>query len=378
MLTWIYNGFQKFARIYMFEAKYLEIANKLEARINSCHWKGRLPGVAVLSKEFGANSRTVSKALKVLSDKGKITIKPSSGSFICPEKTERTYGVIGVLGLIRRNQRQLGLDNIEEVAKSYNYYVLSVEHCNEIFKAKPGLLLKIPVDGLIFSNSLLTPEIVKHLNQADIPFVSTNRISEIPGINWVDFDHIKAQKNILEHLLSLGHRRIALVSYHPTIEEHARRMKNVFRETLEPLGLYDPVLYIDDGDMMDYYRRYGEHYSTMYGMEKGSYLMSHKHRPTAAVVYGYDMAHGFCHQAQKMGLKVPEDISVIGISQNQQEAERESFLTLIVGDVCKRSARAAEILLKVIESPHGEPVQELIGMDLLPRKSVCACKIQEQ
>ena len=107
----------------MFEAKYLDVADELESKIASRQWKRRLPGVATLSRELGVNSRTVSKALRVLSDKGKIEIKPSSGAYICqtPQKRRR-YGAIGAMGMLHGNKTQAELLVIEEQAKKKNYY----------------------------------------------------------------------------------------------------------------------------------------------------------------------------------------------------------------------------------------------------------------
>lgn len=362
----------------MYEAKYLEIADKLESKIEDCHWEGKLPGLSVLSKEFGVNSRTVSKALKALSLKGTVTIKPSSGTFICRDhKVLKQHGAIGVLGLLHDNKRQLELDIVEDQAKKKDYHVLSVDHCKDIFRKKPDILLNMPVDGFIFTNSLLAVDIVESLSDANIPFVSVNRISEIKNVSWVDFDHEKAHKELLEYLLELGHRRIAYVSFQENLQEHCDRMMNTYKSVLEPLGLFDPDLYIHDGNAEEYYSSYGEHYCSIFGMDKALHLMNMADRPTAVVVAGYAIAQGFCLKARQMGLDIPSDVSVVSTTQNHQEAENESFLMMLAGATRKRAARATDILLELINSPQAEPIQELIDIDLMKRDSVCPPKVQE-
>jgi LacI family transcriptional regulator len=359
----------------MFEAKYMDIAEKLESKIAHRQWKRRLPGVATLSRELGVNSRTVSKALRVLSDKGKIEIKPSSGAYICQgKKRDTSYGAIGVLGLLHGDKRQEELVVVEEQAKKQGYHVLSVEHGKEIFQAKPDILLNIPVDGFVFTNSTLTPNMVSDLIRAGIPFVTVNRISEVEGVNWIDFDHDTAHTNILEHIVGLGHRRIAFVTFRSCMEEHDRRMRELYRRFLEPKGLWDPILHIDNGDMQEYYRRYGEHYCSIFGMEQASYLMSMKHPPTAVVLSSHAMAYGFISQAQKMGFNIPSDVSLVASTQKRREADQETFLTMIAGSITEKVKRATDILLDLIHSPHDQPVQKFLAMDVMLRDSIGPCK----
>lgn len=362
----------------MFEAKYLDVADRLEAKISEGRWKKKLPGVSVLSKELNINSRTVSKALRVLSEKGTIMIVPSSGTFIrsTSRKTKR-YGAIGVLGMLHDNKKTLGLDVIENLARENDYHVLSIDHCDEVFKSKPEILLNIPVDGFLFANSTITPQIVADLTQAAIPFVSVNRISELENVNWIDFNHEKANREIFDYLYSLGHRRIAYVMFKTALAEHGRRMEQLYRSMMEEKGIYDPGLYIGDGDLMDYCRLYGEHYSSVYGMEKASYLISMSDMPTAIVAFSHEMAHGVCSQVQKMGIEIPTDMSIVGVTQDHQAAEREKILTMIAGSLKDRAKRATEILLELIDAPQKTPVQELLDMDVIIRDSTGTCNTQE-
>lgn len=373
MLIWVYNGLV-YKGNNMFEAKYLDVADRLEAKINEGKWKKKLPGVSVLSRELNINSRTVSKALRVLSEKGTIQIIPSSGTFIRgTSRKTRHYGAIGVLGMLHDHKKTAGMDIIEDLARENDYHVLSIDHCDEVFKAKPEILLNIPVDGFIFTNSTITPQIVSDLTQAEIPFVSVNRISELENVNWIDFNHEKANREIVEHLYSLGHRRIAYVMFKPNLAEHARRMEKLYRTMMDEKGIYDASLYVNDGDLMEYYHVYGEHYSSVYGMEKTSYLMSMPDRPTAIVAFSQEMAHGVCSQLQKMGIRIPQDMSVVGTTQDRNAAEREKILTMMAGSLQDRARRATKILFELIESPQKAPIQESLDMDVIFRTSTGPC-----
>lgn len=361
----------------MFESKYLDIADELESGIASRKWKRKLPGVAVLSRKFNVNSRTVSKALHVLSERGMVEIKPWSGTFIrqCPRK-KRRYGIIGVMGMLHGDNRRQELIVTEEQARKKDYHILNVEHCKDVFQVKPDALLDIPVDGFIFTNSTITPTIANDLTQAGIPFVSVNRISNVKEVNWVDYDHETAHRKILEHLIELGHRRIGFVSFRASMQEYGRCMRRLYQDVLEPKGLWNPMLYVDEGDQNEYYQRYGDHYFSIYGMEKASYLMNMNPRPTALILFGErTMAQGGCTQLQSMGFRVPDDVSVVGYSQISKQAEDERFLTMISASASQKVRRATDILLDLLESPQDASVQELLRLDIFLRDSVGPCKL---
>lgn len=354
----------------MFDTKYLDVAEELESRIDKGHWRQKLPPVTTLSRELGVNPRTLAKALRSLSDKGRVNIRPSTGAFIRDTRpVSRTNKVIGVLGMLRDTKKTDELVAIEEQAAESGYYVLNVEHCRKLFRHKPNVLLELPVDGLIFTNSVLTPEIAQSLNRNQVPFVAVNRVSDPPDIHWVDYDHQKAHQQILTHLLDLGHRRMAYVAFRPRLEEHDLRIRQAHREVLEPLGLLDSFTYVADGDMAEYDTRYGEYGQHIYGMEKAAHLMRLNPRPTAVIICGQEAAHGFCTQAKSMALTIPADVSVVAEGNRQHKMETEAFLTMIGGGVGLKAKRAVDILLKVINSPNIPPVQQLIDMDVVIRRS---------
>lgn len=368
----------------MHEAKYYEIADKLESQIAKSRWKSRLPGVAALSKEFGVNSRTVCKALRVLSDKGKIDIRPSSGAYIRSSPLRKKYGTIGVLGTMGAVGGPIGpktsarLAVVDEEARKRGYHVLNVDYSRDAFQANPDALLDIPADGFLFTNCFLNVDIVKRLIHARIPFISANRISDVDGVNWIDFDWEKALTKALHHLIELGHSRIASVSFATGLQEHDRRIRETFQAVLEPRGFFDPALLIHDVTQMDYYRRYGEYYRSMYGMEKASYLMQMPSRPTAVICGGTDAANAFIHQAQKLGLSVPHDLSVVAITQEEESLQQEKFLTMISCSIREKLRLAAAQLLEIVETPRIAPFHKLMQMDFIIQQSTGHASHHEQ
>ena len=87
----------------MFVPVYHELVDKMKTSIRSGDLSGRLPGVRVLGKQFGANPATVSKALRVLEEKGYVSVVPNMGAFVIPRGNTAPNHTIGVI-CIRRNE----------------------------------------------------------------------------------------------------------------------------------------------------------------------------------------------------------------------------------------------------------------------------------
>lgn len=357
----------------MLKVRYLDIAKILNDRIQSGHWKDKFPGVAVLSKELEVNPRTISRALKILSEQGKITIRGTRGTFITQGNPSRPrYTTLGVIGMVFQQRQLEEMGYIHEVAQTRQYHVMAIDHSQPELFQKEGFLSSMPVDGFIFTNSLLTPEIVLLLRQAGIPFVSLNRIDEVRGVDWVDYDNEQGRRNTLEYLLSLGHRRIACISFKEHMAEYAERMETVYRQILHEANCYDPCLYIHDSDMRAYYRRCGEEYQTIYGMEKAASLMNMVSPPTAVVLANIQMAYGFIRQARQMGYEVPKHVSVVAQSQSRSQIRQEKFLTLLTSSSVRLAMRGTQILLDRIQDPSRPVTQELVPTELVRQQSVAA------
>lgn len=79
----------------MFVPVYHELVDKMKTSIRSGDLSGRLPGVRVLGKQFGVNPATVSKALRVLEEKGYVSVVPNMGAFVIPRGNTAPNHTIG-------------------------------------------------------------------------------------------------------------------------------------------------------------------------------------------------------------------------------------------------------------------------------------------
>ena len=200
---------------------YHDLSEKLEVYIRDRGLSGRLPGLGPLSREFGVNPLTMSKAVRLLEEKGVVTINGTRGTFVNGTRPKRpVYKVIGLVGVTKLDERDYILDNLEPYAMKKDYHLLGIAGSSELFTQKMTLLTSFPVDGLIFCYSSLTTAIADYLHGKGIPILACNRRPDIPWLDTVDFDHDTLYRNIFSHLWKLGHRRIAVLAIPVPKEYH--------------------------------------------------------------------------------------------------------------------------------------------------------------
>lgn len=350
----------------MIEAKYIEISREIGDCIAKGRWKDKLPGVAKLHKEFGVSPMTAYKAIKVLSEQGIVTIHGASGTYIAKTELRRPrYMNIGVVGMLRRQGHSSELSAMEDVLGQRGYHLVTIgrNHSNDdLFSMR--CLENLPFDGLVFSNSTLSTEVIVNLRRANMPFISMNRISDVPGVDWVDFDTEKGMEMALQHLLQQGHRRIAYLSFCAALAEHEQRNRDVYQRVLSGAGAYDPELYMVSESYQHYLDEHGEEAMEFGGRQLARRAMALLDPPTAAFV---PVARQICHirkELEKMGLSKAEQFMLVGLTTLEEQAEMVSGMPALVYDSQKRAVRVMNLLMDRLQGKATGPVQELIAPEM--------------
>lgn len=223
---------------------YHSLSEKLEEYIHDRGLIGRLPGLGPLSREFGVNQLTMSKAIRLLEEKGLVTINGTRGTFVNEERRSRpVYKVIGLVGVTKLDERDYILDHLEPYAERSGYHLLGITGSMELFTTRTQLLTTFPVDGLIFCYSSLTSGIADYLRSERIPIIACNRRPDIPWLDTVDFDHDAHYRKIFAFLKKLGHRRIAVLAL-PVSDEYRHHKEWINSICRKYLGEdYDDELY---------------------------------------------------------------------------------------------------------------------------------------
>lgn len=179
-------------------------------------------------------------------------------------------------------------------------------------------------------------------------------LTEAPSVR---IDNAGATMELVEHLVSLGRRRIATISG-PQMNPHAIDRLKGYREGLEQAGIeFDPNLVVL-GD-----------FSMGSGYDAVRSVLEMQPRPTAILSMNDEMAIGAVQALSKAGLSVPDDIAVTGFDGIAFAEHSTPALTTIVQPAEKMGAKACDILIDRIEGKHGEDAVHVLPHKLVVRES---------
>jgi DNA-binding LacI/PurR family transcriptional regulator len=176
-----------------------------------------------------------------------------------------------------------------------------------------------------------------------LPIVSLGNVH--PDVYSVEVDKFGGVRKVVKHLLTLGHRRIAAISYAPIdTNPHAEGRLHIYRRVLETAGIaYDQNLV-----------RYGA-YDPDTGYTAMKSLLQSAASPTAVYAMNDVMAFGAIAAIHEYGLRVPEDIAVTGFDDIRLAGYTTPPLTTVNEPDIEHGQRAAEMLIALM---NGTPPEE--------------------
>ncbi|MCW2491991.1 MAG: LacI family transcriptional regulator, repressor for deo operon, udp, cdd, tsx, nupC, and nupG [Pseudonocardiales bacterium] len=212
------------------------------------------------------------------------------------------------------------------------------------------------VDAVIIVSLALTEDEVEALNTLELPIGMLGAAH--PGFFSVRIDDVTAAKQAVNHLLSLGHTRIALIG--GDTDDPMR-----FTPPHHRLTGYEQALRAADLTVDHSLERLG--YFTVEGGEAAMLeLLGLPERPTAVFAESDEMAYGAMRAIRRAGLRVPEDIGVIGFDDHSTAALLD--LTTIRQPVAEQGVRIAAALLASLHDPI-EPTDLVLDTELVIRGS---------
>ncbi len=192
----------------------------------------------------------------------------------------------------------------------------------------------LAVDGIILLPTVCDNYVVLDaLDDAGIPYVRVAPATARERSASIEVDDEGAARIITDHLLDLGHRRIALIQGPPGHIASVRRLEG-FRKALAARGLEpDPAL-LQEGAF--FYRS---------GLEAADRLLALPEPPTAIFATNDEMALGVLAKAQSKGLSIPRDISIAGFDDITSASMVWPGLTTMRQPMADMAAAAAEIII---------------------------------
>lgn len=252
-------------------------------------------------------------------------------------RAQRTFTVGVLVPEISEGYASLVMGGIEDylLQSGYLYFVASHRHKPDLIKEYPRLLLERAVEGLI---AVDTP--CPH--RLPVPVVAVSGHDATRGVTNIVLDHPRAVRQAVEHLVQLGHRRIAFIKGQSFSSDTETRWSAIVRAARELDVTIDPELVVQlEGDLP----------SPALGHGVTRELLARGAEFTALFAFNDISAIGAMQALREAGRRIPDDVSVVGFDDIQSAAYQQPGLTTVRQPLRRMGELAAEIVLSRIADP---------------------------
>ena len=194
------------------------------------------------------------------------------------------------------------IQGFEDIAVEHGYEILvsSTNHDPKRMSHCIRRMLERKVDGVAVMTFGIEAPLLEQLAQRKVPLVFIDVGPDGPGINVLKVDYHHGIRQGVQHLAALGHRNIAFVRGPEALHSAQSRLL-AFSESLRECGIAPNPAWILPGD-----------HTLEGGMAAMKQLLAEKNMPTAVMCSNDMTAIGVLHTLYRAGLRVPDDLSVIG------------------------------------------------------------------
>lgn len=245
---------------------------------------------------------------------------------------------------------------IHDGARRHGYDLLAILRSRPEWAQgrQEAMLLDKRTDGHIFTDNALS-SLLKTLVTHEIPVVVCNNSSVPSGVAFATMDEGQSVQLALEHLLAKGHRRIGYIAG-ANRHSQARARRKAFEERVEQLQIPTKPDWIATGDWQE----------TPKDVEAARAILK---TDVTAVLCGNDpQALTLWDEATALGRRVPHDLSIVGVDDTPEAAERG--LTSIRNPFAKIGSAAVDAMIDLISGKTAQESSRVVPVDLIQRKSV--------
>ena len=260
------------------------------------------------------------------------------------------------LGLLLLEPHKAGTVGMSAMIHGANAYLDSLGSQLTIINRPPqqwNIPLIRSLAGVLVVPTTITPAHLKSIDDLSLPRIGVTD-NDLPGAS-VRFDVKSAAKTLTDHLLSLGHRRFALISGHDVHSDYLRKLG--IAEALTQAG-------IDFATVPDY----RTNYDTEIAWEAVRRLFKTTPHPTAIIAFDDSLALQVIRAAQDAGLNVPRDVSVTGFNDSPHAALVNPSISTVRIPFIEAGRKAAEALCQ--NYLRHIPVEDIpLKTEWIPRES---------
>ncbi|MFB6290413.1 MAG: LacI family DNA-binding transcriptional regulator [Candidatus Bipolaricaulia bacterium] len=217
-------------------------------------------------------------------------------------RSSKTYTIGVIVADILNPFFSALLKGVEKAAREEGYSIIVQDTDEEYENEKSAIqtALAEQVDGLLITPVQTDNQTIIDLKQSELPFVLLGRHFDELDTPYVVTDDVQGESTAVEHLIEKGHERIALINGPTHISSSKERLKG-YKQTMKKHGISIPDSFILQNNV-----------TMEEGYKTGRELLSSSHKPTAVLCYSDFVALGVLKAARELGLKIPEELAVVG------------------------------------------------------------------
>lgn len=252
---------------------------------------------------------------------------------------------------------------VHQVCRSSGYFAVMEPLSAPYTESARDYLDRFKIDGVILSPPISDNlALIDLLKEREIPIVRISPRNNHELSSYAYIDDTVATKKITDHLIELGHKRIAFIAG-PADHGASHRREAGFHHATESAGLNLNHCPVVQGD-----------FSVRSGFDAAGQILSDKAAVTAIVASNDDMAVGVVMAAMQRGLDVPNDISVTGFDGSRLGDIIWPQLTTVRQPVEEMAASVTSMLLKEIVTKNVEKTAARFDVEYLVRSTTASAK----
>lgn len=273
-------------------------------------------GIRDLAKEAGVSITTVSKALNGYSDVNpetkrkiqeiaqKLNYMPDANARSLGGKAQKTLAFL-VSGLVEKDESGFVFGLISGMYQAslehdFDFIILTTNAAKQSELSYIQLCRQKNIDGVLISGLNTNEPYYRELMSSEIPCVVVEGEYKSQNVCGLSIDNAKASYDVVHYLVGLGHKKIAMMNGKKTATVAKRRLKG-YMQAMEEAGLEMDETWIEDGAFEE---------DTAY--EATFRLLENCHGMTAVFCASDLMAIGVIRALNSKGIRVPQDVSVVG------------------------------------------------------------------
>jgi LacI family transcriptional regulator len=254
-----------------------------------------------------------------------------------------------------------GMDEILR-KHSYSLSIISIHSDQRVEAIEIEKIRARGIDGIITSDALIDGENLKQLVKSGYPAVSIlRRVYGCEELDFVVVDCVKGGYLAAEHLIRLGHTRIGIIKGPLNTSTGIERAKGAIKAFQDyGLSVEDDLVYLGD-----FFKESG------YAGTKGFLELSTNRRPTAIFACNDEMALGAFEAIWDAGLRVPQDMALVGFNNVATTAIRSIEITTVSQNKQEMGRLGLKRLIDKVEKNRGykKPYHVVLEPRLIVRKS---------